>query len=543
MYIGIQTWKMDDIGSSLLSGVSLGASLWIIGSWGEILVKPSAIDTIMIQIHFLGIILTSVFLFLFAVRYATGYSLSRRQVGLLCVIPSVSFIMVLLNPWLHLFWSGIISIQGHGFHFSKLEFGPFLVLHSIYSYALITIAASLFIRLLFNRKKLFTSQAIPIIIAILVPLVVSVSYTLQLFPIDLLDPTPLSLTITQVIFLSSLYYTDFYSVVPGIQRVGWEYVSNVIDVGVCITDTEKTVVEYNDQFDEMCDLAKNGLVGEHISNMSGEFSLNEQEEGRIKYGTNYYNVSREDLVDNRGKDIGFVYTFSNITKEIESQQQIRVLNRFLRHNLRNTLSVVLLATERFSEVNVESADDAEMVDDNIEMVKDAVNKLMSMSDAAKDVENAIQVSDTSGYDLKKIVDNAIKRVDEQEDVDIEFSICMDDVTVDVVQNFEIAIEQILQNSVQHTSVSPLKLSITTEQVTEDTVMLRISDNGSGIPDEARDSFETELDSTHQDPLYHGTGLGFGIANWLAIQSDGDFNINEDGDGAVVEFILNRSKCN
>lgn len=540
-YVGFHTWKMDGLGSNLFAGFSLGVSLWLLGSWVELGVPQSALDTVMIQVHFLGIILTSVFLFLFSIRYASGYSLSNRQLGLLLIIPSIDFLMVLLNPWLNLFWTSTTQLSTEGLYFSKLEFGPFLVIHSIYSYALIIIAALVFVRLLFNRKKLFKLQAVPVIIAIIVPLAISMGYTLRLIPMHSFDPTPLSLTVTQVLFLVALYYTNFYSVVPGIQRVGWHHISDVVDTGVCITDTEQTIVEYNTYFEKICDLPEEQIVGSTISEMCDSLTVKSDDQ-IIQHGREYFKISQETLMDNQENHIGFVYTFSNVTDEIESQQQIRVLNRFLRHNLRNTLSVVLLATERFSLVDVKSEEDAELIDDNIEMVKNSVDKLMSMSDAAKDVENAIQVSNTSCQSLKQIVQNSIQKVKEKNPSNAEFSVSVDDVDVEAVQNFEIAIEQVLQNSLQHTSVDSLEIMITTKEMTDETVTLQIEDNGRGISDEAKDSFETELEAESQDPLYHGTGLGFGIANWLAVKSNGEFNIRDSDAGAVVDFVLNRSTC-
>lgn len=538
LYIGWSVLQSGGLGHEYFFLFSVGISLWLLSTVVELQVTRGALDTLMIQLHLIGIILTTFSLFLFAVRYSTGYSFSPLQVGAIGLIPLVNCVMIVLNPMMGLFWTDVSEITEYGLHFSKLEFGVFLMVHSVYSYLLVSGAALLFLWLMFKRRGVFTVQGAILLTAIVIPFGSSLLYIVGAFPdMIVIDPTPVLLTGTQMLFAFAFFRTGFYSVVPGVQMLGWSHISDIVDSGICITDRKGQIVEYNKEFEKL-----------FIDECEGEpfqvkdFSVLDSEEEFVEYNRNFYSVRREKLDDNRGNVVGSVFTVTDVTELVESRQQVRVLNRFLRHNLRNTLSIVLLGVDRFKLIETQSDEDEKLIDENVELIKDNVNQLLSASQAAKDVEKSLSgESEIIDRNLETLVKTSIDDLTaDLSDVSISCNV-PSDMEVSVTDNFEIAISQMLKNAIDHSvEDEPLSIEVSADSV-GDQYRLRIADDGPGMTDEAIESFRKELMSKEEDQLKHGIGLGFGIANWVATQSNGTFKIDDSvEDGSAVEFYLEKA---
>lgn len=537
-YVARKAFVIEGIGSNYLSLTSAAIFLWLVAYLAEVLVPiESVIDTVLIQLHIVAIVIAALSFFLFSVRYTLGYAMSRKQLVLLCIVPFVSIVTVLTNPVHHLFWTSRTEVVEHGVLFSKLSFGPFLTLHSIYSYSLVIIGSILFVRMVFKNRECYFDQSIFVILAIVTPLISSVLYTLGYQPFFELDMSPILLGMTQLFFLLAFYQTDFYSVIPGIEAVGWKYVAYNIDAGIAITDVDGVIVRTNDHFNSYYNV--DSPQNKHITDFVSDFDMDSTDEPVVSHiDGQVYQTTAEEVVDNQHLTIGYVFTSNDITDERQTRQQVRVLNRFLRHNLRNELSVVLLHAERFDVIEpADSADKAE-IEKSVQAVRERVDKLTDMSDSVRSIEKSLVSDETYPKSVESIIAPAVKSVNKQYDeaqitVDIQISD-----SVRVCENFNIAIEHILGNVFKHNQ-NPVEAWITVKDNENDSIEIMIEDNGSGIPAEAIESFESELYATEEDQLFHGVGIGFGIAYWLAKQSNGtlEFTPTNNRGGSTVSFVL------
>jgi sensor histidine kinase regulating citrate/malate metabolism len=70
--------------------------------------------------------------------------------------------------------------------------------------------------------------------------------------------------------------------------------------------------------------------------------------------------------------------------------------------------------------------------------------------------------------------------------------------------------------------------------TDDEVVVRVADDGPGIPELERTAISAGLES----PLQHATGLGLWLVQWTVTNSGGSMSIaDREGGGAVVELRL------
>lgn len=534
-YVTYKSFVIKGIGSNYLSLTSFGILIWLVAYALEVLVPiESVFDTILIQLHIVGIVIAATSFFLFAVRYALGYSFSRNQIALLLVIPCVSIMSVLTNPLHHLFWTTRTEIVEYGLQFSKLTFGPFLTLHSVFSYGLVIMGSGIFIKMVIDDRNAYSKQSFLVVLAIVTPLIASILYTIGHQPFSELDFSPVLLGLTQLFFLLAFYQTDFYSVIPGIESVGWKYVSYNIDAGIAITTTEGDIVRANENFKSYFDAEtpKTKNITEYIPDVDvqdGEAPVVSHTDGKV------YQTTAEEVCDNQGMIIGYVFTTSDITNERQTRQQVRVLNRFLRHNLRNELSVILLHAERFDIIEPADSSDKGEIETSVQAVRERIDKLIDMSDSVRSIEKSLVSGDTHSRSVESILGPAVQSVNERyENANIYVDI-QDELEVSVCESFEIAIEHMLGNVFKHNEES-VEAWITVEKTGDESVQISIRDNGSGIPTEAIESFESELYATEEDQLFHGVGIGFGIAYWLTQQSDGEIEFNSTnsrGGGSVV----------
>lgn len=210
IYISYLSLQLDFIGKKLFLGISLSIIFWLIGAGIEAHTAISTIlDILGMQLYIISSIFGAVFVFLFAIRYTTGFQFSRKQLAILFIVPAINVLLVLTNPWFNLMWTDRIQLEFLGLLYTKFTLGPGMFIHAIYSYSLLIITIALFIRVMVMNKHSFIKQSLLIIVGISIPLVLSILFILgDIFPIN---PTPFGLVITQLFFLIAILHFLFNS--------------------------------------------------------------------------------------------------------------------------------------------------------------------------------------------------------------------------------------------------------------------------------------------------------------------------------------------
>jgi signal transduction histidine kinase len=100
------------------------------------------------------------------------------------------------------------------------------------------------------------------------------------------------------------------------------------------------------------------------------------------------------------------------------------------------------------------------------------------------------------------------------------------------ETFELAVEELVDNAVEHCG-EDVDVSLSVD-VVGDEVVVRVSDDGPGVPERDRRS----LNSGRESQLQHTGGLGLWFVRWMSVNSGGSFEVHsEDGDGTTVELRL------
>jgi PAS domain S-box-containing protein len=219
---------------------------------------------------------------------------------------------------------------------------------------------------------------------------------------------------------------------------------------------------------------------------------------------------------------GFLVNARNVTARKESQQQATVLNRILRHNLRNGLTVILGRAQLLSD-----ADTGEIAS-NAETIISSAKDLQRLTSYTRDLSDMIGTHEVSQHrhEMATLLDEKTDDLREtypKAEFDLDVS---EEQAVMAAPKLDLAIEHVLTNAVEHNDSESPHVDITARSVTSDGeyVELTVADNGPGIPKQER---EVLLEGD-EEPLKHGSGLGLWLVNWIVTRSGGyiEFDTNE-----------------
>ncbi|MFB6170982.1 MAG: PAS domain S-box protein [Haloarculaceae archaeon] len=224
---------------------------------------------------------------------------------------------------------------------------------------------------------------------------------------------------------------------------------------------------------------------------------------------------------------GYACVNHDVTALREHQRRLTVLDRVLRHNLRNKMNVVLGHATSL----VESSDPAIRAAGNA--IRDASEELLALGEAARRFQDTIdpQVDATVTADLvahvRTVVEGAtIDHPRATFTADLPAS-----VRARVPESLDLALTEVVENAVVHCDRTDpqVAVSVTTEA---ETAVVRVTDNGPGISGPTRRA----LDRGSEGPLEHAPGLGLWLVRWAVAASGGELDIEEnDPRGAVVEL--------
>ena len=237
------------------------------------------------------------------------------------------------------------------------------------------------------------------------------------------------------------------------------------------------------------------------------------------------------LLPGEGQEGGCVGVVRDISERVQREQQVAVLDRVLRHNLRNDLTVVLGRAELLSD-RLEDPENREM----LETIQRRCDRLMEFAEKARRAQRVLDhalTESTSSVDISAIVDRVTDRVS-RSNPDASLSATVGDgVTASVPRTLTIALTDLVKNAVEHNGSADPWVEVRATQ-TAGTVELEVADDGPGIPANELDV----LTNGTETPLKHGSGIGFWLVHWIVTQVGGSLAVAERRPtGSVVTVTL------
>ncbi|MXV63877.1 PAS domain S-box protein [Natronorubrum sp. JWXQ-INN-674] len=230
----------------------------------------------------------------------------------------------------------------------------------------------------------------------------------------------------------------------------------------------------------------------------------------------------------------------NITELRDHEQQLTeqrdnldILNQVLRHDIRNELQLVTAYANTIAD-RVEG-DDLTYV----ETIQESAERAVKLTETARDMSE-VMLTDTSNLrevDLQIVLNRVLRDVrSTHSDVIITEEGSVPSDTVLANDMLDSVFHNLLTNAVHHNDQDVPEVSVTASE-REDSIVVRVADNGPGVPDSQKETVfgkgERGLDSP-------GTGLGLYLVESLVDIYGGDVWI-EDNEPHGAIFVVELRK--
>jgi PAS domain-containing protein len=293
------------------------------------------------RLRYPGTVLTPVAYLVVAIRYA-GYEqwLTRRSYAVLAIIPVLTVVAVWTNPYHGLFWRSLaVATVGNATVLVE-EYGLWYWIDLGYLYLVTAAGLSLFGDVLVRSSPAYRKQSGLMFLGALVPLATNVVMNAGVAPEPMVDLTTTALAVSGVTFALALFHFDFLELRP----VARDRLVENLDDGVVVVGPEGRIRDFNPAAARILgDVAVDRSADEVLPSDGGEL-VAETPNGRRRFRTR-----SSTLADGRDREIGRIVYLNDVTDVIEREQRISVLNRVLRHNIRNELNVVSAHLEMLEE--------------------------------------------------------------------------------------------------------------------------------------------------------------------------------------------------
>ena len=350
---------------------------------------------------------------------------------------------------------------------------------------------------------------------------------------------------------------DPFGTLPATRRIGRQAAIRETDDLVVVADDDDTVVETNAAANAVVDATVGtptvaGLLGAPTDELASAETV------ALPDGRDYDpQVSR--LSDHRDRSLGAVISLRDVTAREAREQRLSVLNRVLRHNVRNQMDVVRAHAEALD--GDHAAAITETVDTVAKLGRDArtVDRLVSASEvgpvrldeivddvvceycgATAGTEHAdsvvVQSTDVADGDTgATATDEGDQTVvaDGVGEVTVTTSVPAATVVTDE-RALEVALDSAVANAVEYAN-SRVEINCRPSADGEsggDGYVLSVADDGPGLPD----SEQAALDIDRETQLEHATGLGLWKLRWAVDAFDGSVAVATD-DGTTVSVTV------
>jgi PAS domain S-box-containing protein len=242
------------------------------------------------------------------------------------------------------------------------------------------------------------------------------------------------------------------------------------------------------------------------------------------------------VVESRGTNMiedpvvgGMVVNSRDVTDRRRREQRMNVLNRTLRHDLRNAMNVIL--------GNAELLMREHGTDDRAETVRSTAASMLELSNKVREIERALDTSDSPRemVDVVSVVEEYVSAVRRSRpDVDVEVDLPESEW---VLANNRIGavIDNAIENAIDHSEDPRLRVAAEDAELAgDDAVRITVADDGPGIPEEEL----AVLTEGGETPLEHTSGIGLWLIQWIVAESAGEVTFEEsEWGGTAVRITL------
>ena len=219
----------------------------------------------------------------------------------------------------------------------------------------------------------------------------------------------------------------------------------------------------------------------------------------------------------------------------EQRDNLNMLNEILRHDVRNDLQLVLAYGEL-----IEDAAASEEVREHLETVLDGARHAVELTKTAGQMAEVMLADEeeTRPVDLRHHMESVVEEVrSTRSDAVITGETDVPAVTVQANDMLDSVFRNLVKNGVDHNDKDTPEVTLSGAD-RGDTVVVRVADNGPGVPDERKDAIFGKGNAGLES---QGSGVGLYLVRTLIEGYGGDVRV-EDNDPQGAVFMIELPKA-
>jgi PAS domain S-box-containing protein len=443
----------------------------------------------------------------------------------------VSTLLILTNPFHQLVWSEFQLAPVFGVATVSYTHHAWVFVQYFGVFALGAIGTFVLIDTVVSYGPLFRKQAIALALTPIPPAIAFTAWAFELGPIPNLNLTAAMFLPHVLLDVYALFGSNMFEFKPTTRRAGERAAIDDIGTAVVIVDRQGRFVNLNDAARDLFGVDKQAVLTRPLDSLfeGGNIDLDGGEQAlslQIGDRRREFNVAVTPLTDPAETHVGYTVAFQDVTDERQRKQRLEVLNRILRHNLRNDLNVVINYADLIAANGDE--DTAEFA----RRIESQSQGLVSLGETARRATDALDGEPTyREFALDKLLDEVVADVQSAHpgatiSRSVPASLCVESDW----NLLALVVDSLVENGVVHGGEAP-NVEITFVGIADDgnSLLLAVSDDGPGIPDHEL----SVIQRGEESDLEHGSGLGLWTVVWGMGTLGGEATFETPADGGTT----------
>lgn len=443
-------------------------------------------------------------------------------------LPLLAVCLTLTNPWYHLMWTGFRLSPVGGL--ATVRYSLTTVGSSLFVLGLLVSTAGAIVLLETAASySLYRAEATAIAVSAVPPVFAGTLWFLKIGPYPELNLMPLFFIPHVAADAYAILATDIFEYNPRTRRIIDATAIDHLESPLVVVNANRRVVNLNAAATDIFGVSRETALKAELDELAGNpvdlHTTDATVAVTVAGVARHFAVSPATQTDSDGTLLGHSVIFQDITAQRRREQRLDVLNRVLRHNLRNDLNVIL-GNVRLARDNPTVSTDGG-VDTSLATAERNAQDLMTLAEDARAIDRVVDRASTAreAVSIRTLVDDVVDEEGDGRITDIDVPASHSVETNPTLLTAMLA--RLVSAAVEYTDC-PLS------------IRLVLDDSGAFVfglfgDDSFPEHEVAALTDGGESPLKHASGLDLWVAQWGADVLNYELRFNGEGTLVTLHF--------